>query len=396
MEIEALGNDLASEIAALIKSHREDEWWDFKREHQHDKADLVHDIICMANSRADRDAYIIYGIEDKSFNVIGVENDQNRRNQQGITDILRSVGFAGSVRPRIEIQTVIIEQHEIDVLIIKNSSDVPYYLEKQYQDSKIQSQDGKKIGKTVRPYHIYTRVVDNNTEIDKSADINDVEYLWRKRFGINRSPKERLMILLEETDKWAFDWGNKTYSYHEDYPEFQIVREEEMQQGWWPAAAFYMHPVMHFSPLKILYHSTVIYETELWSFDEFRKYLPKADNCMVDGKMDFWYSYYLLDTIEGKLLRLFTKGNLDISSREPNYNQLLIFRNIKDKEDYDIYLKNHFSDYTDDEIYNEYKYQIQEDNDDNMGGLIYSAFQVAKCAKIYGDWIMSKQQVRKC
>ena len=126
-----MGKDLTSEIATLIQSHREDEWWDFKIDHHHDKADLVHDIICMANSRADRDAYIIYGIEDKSFNLIGVENDQNRRNQQGITDVLRSVGFAGSVRPRIEIQTVIIEQHEIDVLIIKNSFDVPYYLEKQ-------------------------------------------------------------------------------------------------------------------------------------------------------------------------------------------------------------------------------------------------------------------------
>ena len=126
-----MDKDLTSEIATLIQSHREDEWWDFKREHHHDKADLVHDIICMANSRADRDAYIIYGIEDKSFNLIGVENDQNRRNQQGITDVLRSVGFAGSVRPRREIQTVIIEQHEIDVLIIKNSFDVPYYLEKQ-------------------------------------------------------------------------------------------------------------------------------------------------------------------------------------------------------------------------------------------------------------------------
>ena len=80
-----MGKDLTSEIATLIQSHREDEWWDFKREHHHDKADLVHDIICMANSRADRDAYIIYGIEDKSFNVIGVESDQNRRNQQGST-----------------------------------------------------------------------------------------------------------------------------------------------------------------------------------------------------------------------------------------------------------------------------------------------------------------------
>ena len=86
-----MGNDLTSEIAALIKSHREDDWWDFKREHQRDKADLVHDIICMANSRADRDAYIIYGIEYKSFDMIGVENDQERRNQQGITDILSGV-----------------------------------------------------------------------------------------------------------------------------------------------------------------------------------------------------------------------------------------------------------------------------------------------------------------
>ena len=58
------------------------------------------------------------------------------------------------MRPRIEIKTVIIENHEIDVLIVKNSSDVPYYLEKQYQDSKVRSEDGKKIGKIVRPYHI--------------------------------------------------------------------------------------------------------------------------------------------------------------------------------------------------------------------------------------------------
>ena len=33
-------------------------------------------------------------------------------------------------------------------------------------------------------YHIYTRVVDNNTPIDKQADINDIEFLWRKRLGI--------------------------------------------------------------------------------------------------------------------------------------------------------------------------------------------------------------------
>lgn len=382
--------NLTSVIENLIQSHREDDWWDFKGEHHHDKADLVHDITCMANSRANRDAYIIFGIEDQTCKVIGVENDVNRRNQQGIVDILRSVSYAGSVRPRIELRTIILEQHEVDVLIVKNTNDVPYYLEKQYQDSKIKSLDSKKIGRIVRPYHIYTRVVDNNTEIDKNADINDVEYLWRKRFGIDRSPKERLMILLDDIDKWVFDWGNKKYAYHIDCPEYQLVQVGEMRQGWWPSAAFYTHPTMYLSQLNIMFHNTIIHETELWSYDEFRKYLPKANNAALSGKSDFWYSYYLLNSIEGKLLRLFTHGSLDISSREPNYNQLLIFQNEQEKEAFDVYLIEHFDDYSDDSINTKYYYQIQADDNKNGGGLIYSAFQVAKCAKLYEDWLSIK------
>ena len=29
---------------------------------------------------------------------------------------------------------------------------------------------------------LYTRIGDTNTDIDKSADINHIEYLWKKRF----------------------------------------------------------------------------------------------------------------------------------------------------------------------------------------------------------------------
>ncbi len=36
---------LYDEITQLIATHREDDWWDFKREHHHDKAELVHDIL---------------------------------------------------------------------------------------------------------------------------------------------------------------------------------------------------------------------------------------------------------------------------------------------------------------------------------------------------------------
>lgn len=383
-------DNLTSEILNLIESKREDDWWDFKREHHHDKAELVHDILCMANNRPRKDSYLIFGIDDETFSVIGVEEDTNRRNQQGITDILRNISFAGSVRPRIEIQTIILDGHEVDVLIIKDSLEVPYYLEKEYQDKDVKNSDGKKYGKIVRPYHIYTRVVDNNTPIDKQADINDVEFLWRKRLGIELPIMERLHILLSETDKWIFDWGNKKYCYHVDYPEFQIIQLDEMEQGWYPAAAFYAHPVMHCAMLNVTYHNTVIYETELWSFDQFRKYLPKAENSSVCQQANFWYTYYTLDSIEGKMLKIFTHGSCDISSREPNYNQLLIFENEDDKQDFDTYISNHFNDHTDDVIMKKYQYQIQEDNKTNHGGLIYSAFQVAKIAWLYEDWLNQK------
>ncbi|WP_425755230.1 ATP-binding protein [Ihubacter sp. rT4E-8] len=378
--------NLSSIIEELIESRREDEWWDFKREHHHDKARLVHDITCMANSKANRDAYIIFGVEDETFNIIGVEHDEKRRNQQGIVDILRSVRYAGSVRPRIELRTIILEEHKVDVLIIKNTYDVPYYLEKPYQDSDVKGENGYKNGKTVRPFHIYTRVVDNNTEIDKNADLNDVEYLWRKRFGIDLSPKERLMRLLDDTDKWVFDWANKEYAYHIDFPEYQIVRSGEMQRECHPSAAFYMNPEMYTAPLNIMYHNTILHETQLWSFDEFRKYLPKASNCAVAGHRYGWYSFYLLDSIEGKLLRIFTCGNLDMTSREPDYHQLLLFQEAQEKEAFDQYLAEHFDDYSDDNILRQYQDQIEKDQISNSGGLLYSAFHVAKCAKLYEDW----------
>lgn len=82
--------DLEDEVKALILTEREDDYWDFKVKHHLNKANLLHDIICMANNRVDRDAYIIFGISDVTFEVVGIENDDNRRNQQQMIDFLKS------------------------------------------------------------------------------------------------------------------------------------------------------------------------------------------------------------------------------------------------------------------------------------------------------------------
>ena len=72
-------DELKQLIEKLIATKREDDWWDFKQCHHNNTVALLHDIICLANNRADRDAYLIFGVEDKTWNIVGVENDAKRK-----------------------------------------------------------------------------------------------------------------------------------------------------------------------------------------------------------------------------------------------------------------------------------------------------------------------------
>jgi len=215
----------------------------------------------------------------------------------------------------------------------------PYYLIEQYKDDSVKDSHKPKV---VEAGKIYVRLNDRKAGIGEITPYWCLEYLWGKHFGLNQPILKRLNVLLEDSNKWIFDWGNKDYAYHIEHPEFRMQRIEDFQQGWWPAAAFYTQPIMYIAKLNIMYHNTIIYETEIWAFDEFRKFLPKAVNRYVGGNCNIWYSYYQLDTIEGKLLSIFTHGSLEIYSREPNYNQLLIFNNEKERKNFDSFLIEHF------------------------------------------------------
>lgn len=79
-----------SEILDLILLKQEGSYWDFKREwyFQDKKADLLHDIICMANNLSNRDAYIIVGVdEENDYSFSSVKSDPNRKNTQQLVDL---------------------------------------------------------------------------------------------------------------------------------------------------------------------------------------------------------------------------------------------------------------------------------------------------------------------
>ena len=97
------------DIKKLISLKQEGNYWDFKREwySQDKKADLLHDIICMANNLVNRDAYIIIGVdEENDYSFSSVKSDPNRKNTQKLVDFLREKHFAGGVRPIVSVKNI--------------------------------------------------------------------------------------------------------------------------------------------------------------------------------------------------------------------------------------------------------------------------------------------------
>lgn len=291
--------ELKNIITTLIDSHREDDYWDFKQSYPENKANLLHDIICMANNRSDKNGFIIFGVQDNTYEIIGVEHDSNRKNQQNVIDFLKSKPFSMGIRPKIQLITLTLEIHEIDVLIIYNATETPYYL----------TEDYKFQGRIVKANYIYTRVGDTNTDIDKSADGNHVEYLWKKRFGMHLPPYEKLKFNLGQKENWIV--SDNTY-YHNINPEFTLTEIDDPDSK---SAEFYAYAMdncaVSYGMLHAKYFGTTLYSRQTvtldsgryttvvpdWGFIHHDKYARKTDAFKYYIKTDILYDFhtFLLD-----------------------------------------------------------------------------------------------------
>lgn len=367
---------LAETVWGLIESKSEGEYWDFKEVHHTNKASLLHDVICMANNLVDRDGYIIFGVEDGTFAIKGVEGDCNRRNQQDFVNQLKDKSFTGGMRPRILLQSIILNGHDIDVLTVRNTNRTPYTLDKDFADPITK--------KTVHAHRVYVRVGDTNTDIDKNADINHVEYLWKKRFGIEKSALERFHLLLDEPEEWIIDFDIKKRAYHKYNPEF-LIELSESKQGADASMAFYTNPQMFVGTMSLRYHTTIIDECDYWMMDGGRRLIPAPRNGTVtlDGQMS-WYHYYTMDSIIGKLLRLCTNDRLDYSSREARCAQFLLFGNEEMRREYEGYYLDHYKSISDDSVTEAFRYEIETDR--RECGLVFSAFHIGQAFLMYKKW----------
>ena len=271
-----------------------------KEEKNKKKNDFVHDIICMANNLSNHDAYIIMGIQDKPVKITGVKQFSNKWTQENYQDFLQNLTWAGDMIPTVEFRTI--NNGDLDVLIIKKSNRVPYYITKNY---------GK-----VRENRIYVRKGSKNTAIDSQAEIGDIEKLFEFRFGLTPFPKERVINYITDHDHWIEMKGNyETRSwYYEKFPEYTLELVDDPQNDKLKAPVYALiHPNARttWQILRLKYHQTILLEFSSHYIDEYRgisvqpKYnFLKLFDRMDDMKFPSMYYYYLSDSVEINLMYL--------------------------------------------------------------------------------------------
>ncbi|MNW33017.1 hypothetical protein D3C74_99720 [compost metagenome] len=275
--------------------------------------------------------------------MVGVENDENRKNQQQMIDFLKSKRFVSGIRPRVELRTLMLAGHEVDVLIIKNSTDTPYFLTEDFSDN----------GRKVRANYIYTRVGDTNTDIDKSADINNIEYLWKKRFLLTRSPFEQIIKRLENKDEWKHD--EDTY-YNIFNPEFTIIIGGDDEVVGRRRAEFYAYVMVNSSPtylmLNIKYFGTQLFDCQVVLLDggRYTTLAPERGYLFFSRDRtcaDYSMRYFTKDSPEYKLNEFL----YDAEDREAEHARrgffevVLLFKDLLEKDTFLGYVHRHKDDF---------------------------------------------------
>ena len=328
-----IGNDdLYNTVESLRVLHREGDYWDFKKEWHDDKSDLLHDIICMANNLSGNDGLIIIGVDESNdHKYVDVTHNKNRYNTQQIVDFLSSKKFAGDCRPTVYVETIQAEKISIDVIVVISDNKVPYYLSERYQQ--------------VVANHIYVRVGDTNTPINKSADNTVIEKLWKRRFGIDLPAIERFKIYLKNPADWIelIDGNGYYYKYSPEFSISYTIDERRTGREYYMLSQYDNRPSWYNGCLY--YHQTAMEGIIFNSLDGGRLFVTVPDWRLINLKdrSSIFYRSYVVGSIKWLINRItkYDDSDYDFSWRRL-VKCILIFNDEKERTEFEKYVSSNF------------------------------------------------------
>lgn len=290
----------------------------------------------MSNNLDSRDAFIIIGVnEDDNYNLRDVSEDNGRKNTQNIVDFLKDKKFAGGLRPTVYVKSYQISGKTIDVIVILNDNNTPYYLTDNFQG--------------IRANYIYTRIQDTNTPIDRSADIDKVEFLWRKRLGLTQTVLERFEIYLEDYENWNDGPYGEMQKYYKYFPEFTIeyMSAKDGRDGY----EYYLFSQTDSSPhwydIQFKYHQTLLKELLGVALDGGRYFTPCPEIAGItldktkNYNWDFSYRYFTKGTFKYKLNEFFylQESFSEEYSRMDFFEVVLLFETENERMEFEKFVR---------------------------------------------------------
>ncbi len=165
---------------------KESETLDYKLTWHLDRAELLRDILSLANADSKHPRRLVFGVADDLKNFPGVGKDPNRLNQAELVDWLRKMKL--NHIPKVNLETICDANAEFDIINIENTLEKPYYLEELYRNGKT----------TLYPGAIYTRDKDTNTPKDRCARQPQIEKMYKERFGILNNRNKLIKTAIED------------------------------------------------------------------------------------------------------------------------------------------------------------------------------------------------------
>lgn len=323
-------NDLPLDriVEILAAKGREGEYWDYKQEWHENMADLLKDIICFANTPHDANCYLLFGIDDDGH-IVGMK--KNRRKQADILEAMDNLWFIGDVRPEISVETVVVNEIEVDVLTVYDTQKTPIYLKRNY---------GEMLAGC-----IYMRNGDKNTPNRGMASIDDVERLWKKRFGLLQTPLEYIIGRLQ----YQTEWKQQDHIYYNMYrPEYQLKILKGDEDYLIPE--FYAYTMSNkstlYEMLQIIAGDTILEEYQIVVLDSGRYKTPVPewgfagyDRYRIDHK--FTYKYFVKGSTEYRLQQFFLDGENEeaIYANRRLMEVVLLYETEDEKSAFEAYIE---------------------------------------------------------
>ena len=316
--------ELKNKVESIINEKKETDEWDFKQEWS-DTQEVVKDIICFSNTTHDKDCYLIYGISN-DYEITGMEKE--RKKQSDIHDTIAKICFAAGVKPKIELETIIIQNKEVDVLIVKNIEKTPIYLEEPY--SKL------------RVGYIYSRVGDRNTAYDKNSSSEIIEKLWKKRFKLLKAPLDYMLDKLENID----DWEINDEGYYNKYKPDYRIREVDKETNSIIRTDFYSYSVFNESTQYYTYDffyksSLKKYRIVVLDSGRFSTPIPESEMLKIE-KEKIYYRYYVKRSPVWKIKEFLYNKSENLEKEQTKYDfekVILIFESEKEKEKFELMIE---------------------------------------------------------